>query len=350
VGKSILPLCKQGEDKRCRVTNIGVKKFRSLLRKTSKQGLEVFMLVNNVERTFIEREDSSEASGQRYKDFIRKYDEVFIDDLPPELTPIRFVDHEIQTQPGEKPTYRPSFQLSPAELLASKEYVTDLLNRKKIRPSKSPYGAPLFFVKQKNGLRGVIDYRALNRITKKNRALIPRMDEMFDRLGGAQVFSKMDLKTGYHQIRIRPEDVEKTAFNTKYGQFEFLVMPMGLCNAPATFQTLMNHIFRDYMDDFVVVYIDDILIFSRNTEDHYKHLDIVLQRLKGNKLYVRRKKCEFFVEETEFLGMIVGKKGVTVAQQRCEVLRTWPKPTSLTEVRSFIGLLQFFRIFIKNFL
>jgi Reverse transcriptase (RNA-dependent DNA polymerase) len=175
------------------------------------------------------------------------------------------MDHSIETEPGAKPPHRPLYQLSPAELHAAKEYVVDLMHKGKIRPSKSPYGAPLFFVKYGNKpIRGVVDYRALNRITKKNNAPLPRSDEMFDGLGGARVFSKLDLKTGFHQIRLKPEDVEKTAFNTKYGQFEYLVMPMGLCNAPATFQTLMNNIFYDCIDEFMVVYMDDLLIYSKN--------------------------------------------------------------------------------------
>ena len=171
-----------------------------------------------------------------------------------------------------------------------KEYVEDLLQKGKIRPSKSHYGSPLFFVKEGDKpLRGVVDYRGLNRITKRNNALLPRSDEMFDRLGDSRVFSRMDLKTGFHQIRVKPEHIEKTAFNTKYGQFEYLVMPMGLCNAPATFQSLMNRIFYDCIDFFIVIYMDDILIFSKDEESHYKHLKIVLERLEENKLYVSPK-------------------------------------------------------------
>lgn len=158
------------------------------------------------------------------------------------MLPQRDVDHKIEIDPGATSPHRGIFQLSPAELIATKEYVTELLKKRKLRPSKSPFGAPLFFVKQKGQLRGVIDYRALNCITKHNNAPIPRTDEMFDRLGRARFFSKLDLKTGFHQIRVAAEDVEKTAFKTKYGHFEFLVMPMGLRNAPATFQALMNAI------------------------------------------------------------------------------------------------------------
>lgn len=291
----------------------------------------------------------NQRSDVRLERLLKRYSHIFRDDLPSGLPPKRPVDHTIELTEANVTPNRPIFQLSPAELLATKEYVTDLINRGKIRPSRSPFGAPLFFVKQKDKLRGVIDYRGLNRITKKNNAPIPRIDEIFDRLGGCKVFSSMDLKTGYHQIRINLNDIEKTAFKTRYGHFEFLVMPMGLCNAPATFQSLMNHIFRDCLDEFVVVYIDDLLIFSKTEEDHYRHIETVFKRLSENELYVGTKKCTFFAEEVEFLGLIVGKHGIRIGEDRTDAVRLWPKPSSITELRSFIGLLQFFRRFIKGF-
>lgn len=172
---------------------------------------------------------------------------------------------------------------------------------------------------------------------------------MFDRLGQAKVFSKIDLKTGFHQIRIRPEDIEKTAFTTKYGQFEYTVMAMGLCNAHATFQTLMNSIFRDVIDKFLVIYLDDILIFSNSEEEHLEHVKLVLEILKENSLYISPKKCEFFKEEVEFLGLLAGKRGIRVDPAKIEVINNWPKPENITELRGFLGLVQFFKRFIKNF-
>ena len=161
----------------------------------------------------------------------------------------------------------------------------------------------MFFVKDKNKpLRGVVDYQALNPITKRNNAPLPRSPEMSDRLGGARFFSKLDMKTGFHQIRVRHEDIEKTAFNTKYGQFEYPVMPIGLCNAPATFQTLMNQIFYDCIDVFMVVYMDDLLIFSKDEKSHLEHLEIVLSRFREHELYVSPQKFEFIKTEMEFLG------------------------------------------------
>lgn len=276
--------------------------------------------------------------------------EIFRTKLPPGLPPVRAVDHSIDTEANSKPPFRRLYQLSPAELLAAKDYITENLKSGKIRPSKSPYGSPMFFAKEKDGsLRGVVDYRGLNRITKRNSTSVPRSDEMFDRLGQAKVFSKIDLKTGFHQIRIRPEDIEKTAFTTKYGQFEYTVMAMGLCNAPATFQTLMNSIFRDVIDKFLVIYLDDILIYSDSEEEHMKHVKLVLERLKENCLYISPKKCDFVKEEVEFLGLRAGKKGVRVDPAKIEVIQNWPKPENITELRGFLGLVQFFKRFIKNF-
>ena len=198
-------------------------------------------------------------------------------------------------------------------------------------------------------LRSFVDYRAFNRITKRSNAPLPRSDEMFDRLEGAMVFSKLDLKTGFHQIRVRPDDIETTAFNTKYGQFEYLVMPMGLCNAPATFQSLMNRIFYDSIDVSLVAYMDDVLIFSKDEESHPKHLEIVLKHFQEHERYVSPKKCEFMQEEIDFLRFLVGKKGLRVNPENVEVLKTWPKPEKLTDFRRFVGLLQFFRRFIPKF-
>ena len=194
-----------------------------------------------------------------------------------------------------------------------------------------------------------MDYRGLNRITKKNSTPIPITDEMFDRLSSVMYFFKLDLKSGFHQIRVRKEDVEKTAFNTKYGQYEYLVMPMGLCDAPQTFQTLMNNVFHDCIDNFIVIYLDDLLIFSSTMEEHLEHLETVLSRLKENELYASTKKCSFLQEEVEFLGLRVGRDGVHIGRDRVEAIEEWPRPTSVTEIRSFIGLAQFFRRFVKGF-
>jgi Reverse transcriptase (RNA-dependent DNA polymerase) len=209
-----------------KVQSMSVKSFqRDLRTMNNRTAIKVFKLVKVSYMGY--SLDEVQRTDPRMEHVLKKCNDVFRSELPNGLPLKLSVDHSIETEPGAKPPHRPLYKLSPAELHAAKEYVVDLMHKGKIRPSKSPYGAPLFFVKDGNKpMRGVVDYRALNRITKKNNAPLPRSHGMFDRLGGARVFSKLDLKTGFHQIRLKPEDVEKTAFNTKYGQFQYLVMPM----------------------------------------------------------------------------------------------------------------------------
>lgn len=331
-----LPVRKGREEDTVVVSALGVKTFRSRLRKKgNREDFQVFQVVQRHPSTHQNRNGGDSDAT----DLLSRFDDVFRDSLPAGLPPKRTVDHAIEIDEEVKPPLRPLYQLSPAELVAVKEYVVELLQKGKLQRSKSPFDASLFLVKDKNKLRAVVDYRALNRLTKRNKSPLPRPDEMFDRLAGARYFSKLDLKTGFHQIRVRPEDVEKTAFNTKNGQFEYLVMPMGLCNAPATFQTLMNQVFYDCIDVFMVVYMDDLLIYSRTREEHMRHLQPVFSRLRSERLYVSPKKCSFLRPETEFLGMLVSREGARVNPEKGRVVREWPRPTSLTELRSFIGLL-----------
>ena len=281
VGSDVFPVDFREEENvpRVEVTNLGVKSFRRMVkRKGNRNDFQVFQLVQV--NSFL-KSISNESGRSKVEQTLKKYDELLTEELPDGLPPQRAADHQIDTGTDSKPPHRPLFQLSPAELEAANEYVETLLKKGKIRPIKSPCGASLFFVKDKNKpLRGVVDYRARNRIMKRNNAPLPRSDEMFDRLGGTKFFSKLDMKTGFHQIGVRHEDIEKSAFNTKYGQFEYLVMPMGLCDAPATFQTLMNQIFYDGINVLMVVYMDDLLIFSRDENSHLEHLEIVLSRLR----------------------------------------------------------------------
>lgn len=340
------------------ITAMGVKRFRRLLLKQPRN-VEIYHVVSRKmpqSRTLPQPSSYTSSKDalllhedEELRAVLKKFESVFQPELPAGLPPERDVEHTIDVLPGAHPPYRTLYQLSPAELVAARAYVDKLLHSVKIHPSNSPYGAPLFFVKNGSELRGVVDYRVLNRITKRNRAPIPSCDEMFDRLGQASYFSKLDLKTGFHQIRLRSCDIEKTAFNTKYGQFEYLVMPMGLCNSPATFQGLMNWVLHDFIDRFLVVYIDDIIIYSQTREEHLVHIRAVLKRLQEHKLYASPKKCEFMKSETEFLGLIVDREGIRVHPQKCEVIKNWPAPQSLTELRSFVGLVQFFRCFIPYF-
>ncbi|WMV30091.1 hypothetical protein MTR67_023476 [Solanum verrucosum] len=240
--------------------------------------------------------------------------------------------------------------MAPAELRELKAQLQELLEKGFIRPSVSPWGTPVLFVKKKDGtLRLCIDYRQLNRITIKNRYPLPRIDDLFDQLKGAKIFSKIDLRSGYHQLRVREKDIPRTAFRTRYGHYEFLVMPFGLTNAPAVFMDLMNRIFKPYLDQFVVVFIDDILIFTKSSEDHDKHLRIILKILKEKELYAKFSKCEFWLDEVAFLGHVVSTEGVKVDPSKIQAVVEWRPSKSPTEVRSFLGLAGYYRKFVKGF-
>ena len=281
---------------------------------------------------------------------VEEHRDVFADELPPGLPPQREVDHRIELVPDAKPTSRPTFRMSAWELGELKKQLEELTKSGFIQPSKSPFGAPILFVKKKDGtMRMCVDYRALNEITVKNKYALPRVDELFDRLQGAKYFSKIDLRSGYHQIRIDPADVPKTAFRTRYGHFEFLVLPFGLTNAPATFMRLMNETFGEQLDDFVIVFLDDILIFSRTIEEHEQHVRTVLEILRREKLFAKESKCELFKTEVEFLGHIVGRDGIRMMEGKVKAVQDWPTPTKATHVRSFLGTAGYYRRFIKDF-
>ena len=226
-------------------------------------------------------------------DTVREFPEVFPEELVG-LPPPREVEFSISLMPGATPISISSYRMAPAEMLELMRQIQDLLRKGFIRPSASPWGAPVLFVRKKDGsLRLCVDYRKLNQVTIKNKYPLPRIDDLFDQLKGAKVFSRIDLRSGYHQIRVKEEDVAKTAFRTRYGHFEFLVMPFGLTNAPAVFMDLMNRVFQPYLDQFVVIFIDDILVYSPSYEEHRHHLRTVLQLLKDNQLYAKFSKCDF---------------------------------------------------------
>jgi hypothetical protein len=203
--------------------------------------------------------------------------------------------------------------MPPNELAELKIQLQDLLNKGFIRPSATPWGCPALFVKKKdNSLRLCVDYRPLYAVTIKNKYPLPRIDILFDQLAGAKVFSKIDLRSGYHQIKIRPSDIPKPAFSTRYGLYEYLIMSFGLTNAPAYFMYLMNSVFMQELNKFVVVFIDDILIYSKNSEDHVKHLHVILQQLRDHHLYAQFSKCEFWLDTVKFLGHTISGDGISV--------------------------------------
>jgi hypothetical protein len=182
------------------------------------------------------------------------------------------------------------------------------------------------------------DYRSLNDVTMKNKYLLPRIEHLFDQMRGARVFSKIDLRSGYHQMRIRPSDIPKTAFSTRYGLYEFTVMSFGLTNAPTYFMNLMNKVFMEYLDRFVVVFIDDIHIYSQSDSDHGEHLRLVLQKLRDNQLYAKFSKCEFWIGEVPFLGHIISNEGISVDPAKVNEIMEWRVPTTVTKIQSFLGL------------
>ncbi|GJT44128.1 putative reverse transcriptase domain-containing protein [Tanacetum coccineum] len=263
---------------------------------------------------------------------VREFADVFPDELPG-LPPAREIEFGIELIPGAEPISKAPYRMAPVELKELKEQLQEMLENGFIRPSVSSWGAPVLFVKKKDGsMRLCIDYRELNRITIRNRYPLPRIDDLFDQLQGAKYFSKIDLRSGYHQLRVREQDISKTAFRTRYGHYEFLVMPFGLTNAPAVFMDLMNRIFHEYLDKFVIVFIDDILVYSKSEEEHEQHLRIVLEILRQKKLYAKFSKCEFWLQQVIFLGHIVSADGIIMDPSKVEAITKWPRPTTVTEL------------------
>ncbi|KAL2231154.1 UNVERIFIED_CONTAM: Transposon Tf2-12 polyprotein [Sesamum indicum] len=240
--------------------------------------------------------------------------------------------------------------MAPVELHELKKKIEELLGKGFIRPSTSPWGAPVLFVKKKDGsMRLCVDYRQLNRVTVKNKYPLRSIDDLLDQLKGATIFSKIDLRSGYWQLRIAENDIPKTAFRTRYGHYEFLVMPFRLTNAPAAFMALMNRTFQEYLDHFVIVFIDDILVYSKDRDEHEQHLRIVLQILKEKELYAKLSKCEFWVNQVLFLGHVVSGDEVMPDPSKVKAITEWRVPKNATEVRSFLGLAGYYRRFVEGF-
>lgn len=266
------------------------------------------------------------------------------------LPPDRGIAHLIPEEPGSRPVYRPPYRLSPLEIAEVERQVKELLLLGLIEPSNSPYGAPILFVGKKDGsLRMCCDWRRLNSQTIKSRYPLPRIDHLLDQLFGSALFTALDLTAGYHQILINPEDVPKTAFTTPFGHYQFKVMSFGLCNAPATFQQVMNKVFAPLLGKGVLVYMDDILIHAANSDEHCALLEQVMVILTEHDFYCRLPKCEFEQKELQYLGHIVGAEGVKVNPAKTRVVEQWPTPRSVREVRSFLGLANYFRRFVQGF-
>ena len=261
-----------------------------------------------------------------YHDFLH----LFREKLAAELPRHRKFDHAIEILPGKEVPFGPIYPLSEPQKEVLREYLERMIGQGKMTPSKSPAGAPILFVPKKNGkLRLCIDYRGLNNITVKNKYPLPLMDPLREQVKGATIFTKFDLRDGYYLIRIKEGDEWKMAFRTQYGQFEYKVMPFGLCNAPATFQGMINEVLQEFLDQGVVVYLDDVLIYSKDKESHIKLVRQVLTKLAQHNLAVAGHKSQFHVPETDFLGLVVNGNGIHVSEEITRLVREWAVPKNL---------------------
>jgi hypothetical protein len=252
--------------------------------------------------------------------------------------------------PGIAPIYKRPYRMSDKQLAELKEQIQELQGKGYIQPSLSPWGAPVIFVPKKDGMqRMFVDYRALNEVTIKNKYPLPWIDDLFNQLRGACVLSKIDLRSGYHQLKIRVSDIPKIAFITRYVLYEYTVMSFGLTNAPAYFMYVMNNVFMEYLDKFMVVFIDDTLINSKDEEEHEKHLPLVLQKLSDHQLFAKQSKCEFWLKEVPFLDHVILEGGISVDPSKTEDVLSWNTPTSVSDIHSFLGLVGYYRRFIEGF-
>ncbi|GJT73928.1 putative reverse transcriptase domain-containing protein [Tanacetum coccineum] len=300
-----------------RLTIISCSKAQEYMAK----GCQIFLAQISAKK----EEDKSEGKQLKDVPIVRDFSEVFPEDLPG-LPPARPVEFQIDLIPGAAPVARAPYRLAPSEMKELSEQLQELSDKGFIRPSSSPWGAPVLFVKKKDGLFIMcIDYRELNKLTMKNRYPLPRIDDLFDQLQGSSIYSKIYLRSGYHQLRVREQDIPKTAFRTRYGHYEFQVMPFGLTNAPTVFMDLMNRVCKPYLDKFVIVFIDNILIYSKDRKEHEEHLKVILELLKNEKL------------------------GIHVDPAKIESIKDWASPKTPTEIRQFLGLASYYRRFIEGF-
>ncbi|GJV02910.1 putative reverse transcriptase domain-containing protein [Tanacetum coccineum] len=289
---------------------------------------------------FLAHVTEKKSIGKRLEDMpiIHDFPEEF-----PGLPPLRQVEFRIDLVPRAAPVAHALFRLAPSEMRELSVQSQELLEKGFIRLSSSPWGAPVFFVKKNDGsFRKCIDYRDLNKLIIKNRYPLMRIDELFDQLLGSSVYSKIDLRSRYHHLRIKEEDIPNTAFRTRYGHFEFQVMPFGLTNAPAVFMDLMNRVCKSYLDKFVIVFSDDILVYSKDEEEHGKHLKIILEMLKKERWYLKFSKCYFWLDSIQFLGHVIDHSGVHVNPAKIKAIKNSAAPATPTEVRQFLGLAGYY--------
>ncbi|GJY49611.1 putative reverse transcriptase domain-containing protein [Tanacetum coccineum] len=298
------------------------------------KGCQIFLAQISAKK----EEDKSEGKQLKDVPIVQDFSEVFPEDLPglPSARPVEF---QIDLILGAAPVARAPYRLAPSGMKELSKQLQELSDKGFIRPSSSPWGALVLFVKKKDGsFRMCIDYRELNKLTMKNCYPLLRIDDLFDQLQGSNIYSKIDLRSGYHQLRVREQDILKMAFQTRYGYYEFQVMPFGLTNAPAIFMNLMNRVCKPYLDKFIIVFIDDILIYSKDKKEHEDHLREILELLKKEKLYAKFSKCEFWIPKVQFLRHVIDSRGIHVDPAKIESIKDWASPKTPMEIRQFLGL------------
>jgi hypothetical protein len=249
------------------------------------------------------------------------------------MPPDRDIEFVIELKPGATPIYKTPYRMATPELAELNEHIKELPENGFIRPSSSPWGAPVIFVPKKDGTQMLcMDYRALNKVTVKNKYPLPRIDDLFNQLCGACVFSKIDLRSGYHQLKIWECDIPKIAFVSRYGLYQYTMMSFELTNAPIYFMYLMNKVFMEYLDKFVVVFIDDILVYSMNEEEHNEHLRLALQSLQEHRLYAKLSKCEFWMKQVALLGHIISKGGISMDPSNVQDVLSWNASMSVGDI------------------
>nr|GEU86592.1 putative reverse transcriptase domain-containing protein [Tanacetum cinerariifolium] len=326
---------KSNNERESRLTVISCSKAQKYMAK----GYQTFMAQISTKK----EEDKSEGKQLKDVPIVQDFPKEFPEDLLglPSARPVEF---HIDLISGAAPVARAPYRLASSEMKELSEQLQEIFNKGFIRPSSLPWGAPILFVKKKDGsFRMCIDYRELNKLTVKNRYPLPRIDDLFDQLQGSSIYSKIDLRSGYHQLRVREQDILKMAFRTRYGHYEFQVMPFGLTNAPTVFMDLMNRVCKHYLDKFIIFFIDDILIYSKDEKEHEEHLKEILELLKEEKLYAKFSKCEFWIPKVQFLGHVIDSRGIHVDPAKIESIKDWASPKTPTKIRQFLGLAGYYQ-------